>query len=111
MKDNVDFTQLGTDLIVDMEAVDLTENGQQTITLDAAHVESMTDADNTLLVNGDTTADSKDTVNLSPADGWASAGSQETVNEVTYNVHSAAAAATDDTVTVKVEDGVECHIV
>ncbi len=99
---NVNFTQLASDLIVDMEVIDLEGNGQQTIDLDKAHVESMTDDGNTLLIKGDTTDGAKDTVNLES--GWTSSGSTETIDGVSYHV------LTNDNATLKIEDGVNYNI-
>ncbi len=97
--DDIDFTRLGTDLIVDMEIIDLSGNGQQTITLDATSVQNMTDDKNTLLINGDTDDSNEDTVTIS---GWTQGTDSETIGDTTYNVF------TDNTnsATIKVQQGI-----
>ncbi len=100
-QENVNFTSLGVELL-NMEVIDLTDNGQQTVTFDAESVKGMTDDDNSLLINGDTTADSKDTVNL--GNSWNDSNPQEVIDSVTYNV------LTDNDATLKIEDGVTYHI-
>ncbi|PIE75030.1 MAG: hypothetical protein CSA18_02685 [Deltaproteobacteria bacterium] len=102
VSENVDFTSLAADLIVDMEGIDLTGNGQQTIDLDKAHVESMTGDENTLLIKGDTADGAKDMVNLER--GWTDTHSTEVIDGVIYNVLE------NDGNYLKIEDGVNYNI-
>ncbi len=91
-------------VIMDMEIIDLTGSGQQSITLDAAHVKAMTGDDNILLIRGDTTDDAGDTVNLE--NGWTDTGTTEEVGDMIYHILNNA----DDTAHLKIEDGVNYHI-
>ncbi len=99
---DVNFTDLGSQLIVDMEVIDLSDSGSQKIILDATSVKNMTDADNTLLINGDG-GDNADIVNLP---GWTKNDSTATIDDITYNVFT----APDDSATVKIEDGITYNI-
>ncbi len=96
---NVDFTTLANELILDMEVIDLTGSGSQAIKLDKAHVKSMAGvASNTLLVNGDTGAD---TVNLE--NGWTTSGT-DVIDGITYRILDNGDAH------LKIQDGVNYNI-
>ncbi|PID99809.1 MAG: hypothetical protein CSA81_14475 [Acidobacteria bacterium] len=104
VSENVDFTRLATDLIVDMEIIDLEGSGQQSITLDAEHVKAMSGNDNTLLVKGDTADGARDTVNLEH--GWTDTGTTEEIGDMVYHVLNNA----ENDAHLKIQQGVEYHI-
>ncbi|PIE44488.1 MAG: hypothetical protein CSA50_00100, partial [Gammaproteobacteria bacterium] len=91
-----DFTGLASDLISDMEIIDLTTGSQQ-ITLDPAHVKAMSGNNNhELLVKGD----NQDAVNIS---GWTQ-DSDATIDGTLYHVFES------DGAILKIEDGISYHI-
>ncbi len=98
---NVDFTSLASDLIVDMEVIDLSDPGSQDITLALSSVQNMTDDGNTLMINGD----SGDTVNLVNG-GWNDTGTTETIDGITYHIFNDGGATTQ----LKIQDGVDYNI-
>ncbi len=100
---NVDFTSLANDLIHDMEVIDLSNNSQQTIDLDAPHIKAMSGDDNTLLVKGDTADGAKDTVNLEH--GWTDNGTTQ-IDGITYHVLNNA----ENDAHLKIQHGVEYNI-
>ncbi|MCP2671093.1 hypothetical protein NHF40_09180 [Maricaulaceae bacterium EIL42A08] len=95
---DLDFTTLSQNAVTDIEIIDLTGSGGNTLTLTALDVLDMMEARESgsavLRVRGD----GDDTVDLSDT-GWASAG-QITEGSVTYNRY------TKDNVELRVEDGV-----
>ncbi len=100
-ENDVDFRSLAVELL-NMEIIDLTDNGQQTVTFDAASLKDMTDGNNELTIRGDTATDSEDTVNLE--NGWNDSNPQEVIDNVAYNI------LTKDDATLKIEDGINYHI-
>ncbi len=102
VSENVDFTTLASDLVVDMEIIDLTGSGKQTIDLDGEHVKAMTGNDNTLRIKGDTASGNEDCVNLEH--GWTDTGTTEEVGGIIYHILDNGDAH------LKIQQGVEYHI-
>ncbi|RLA58711.1 MAG: hypothetical protein DRQ78_11580 [Epsilonproteobacteria bacterium] len=82
--DNLDLSVLSNDVIQNMEVIDLTQNGDHTITgITAQDVLDMTDAGNTLTIMGD----SADNVALEDGAGAWETTSTSTIDGHTYNVY------------------------
>jgi hypothetical protein len=98
---SIDFSALDSSKISNIETIDLSQNGDHTLTnLSYADVINMTDSNHTLTILGDS---ANDKVQLTQTDSWSHSG---TVTESghTFDVYtSTGASATDPTVTVKVE--------
>jgi hypothetical protein len=98
---SIDFSALDSSKISNIETINLSQNGDHTLTnLSYADVINMTDSNHTLTILGDS---ANDKVQLTQADGWSNNG---TVTESghTFDVYTSnGASATDPTVTVKVE--------
>ncbi|PIE88850.1 MAG: hypothetical protein CR997_14210 [Acidobacteria bacterium] len=97
-ENNVDFRSLTVELL-NMEIIDLTNNGQQTVTLDAASVQNMTDGNNELTIQGDTATDSEDTVIASG--GWTQDADQ-TIDTINYHVFTCISGS--DTLQLNIEE-------
>ncbi|MDD5158606.1 MAG: hypothetical protein PHI47_01045, partial [Sulfuricurvum sp.] len=98
---SIDFSALDSSKISNMEVINLSQNGNHTLTnLSYSDVIDMTDSSHTLTILGDS---ANDKVQLTQADGWSNSG---TVTESghTFDVYTSNGVnATDPTVTVKVE--------
>ncbi len=101
----MNFTTLAADLIVDMEIIDLTANGRQSITLNAASVKNMTDDRNELLIQGDTAAGSEDVVTASG--GWIQ-GADQVIDTINYHVFTHGTG--DDQLHLKIQEGLDHRI-
>ncbi|MDD2368061.1 MAG: hypothetical protein PHQ90_02085, partial [Sulfuricurvum sp.] len=98
---SIDFSALDSSKISNIETINLSQNGDHTLTnLSYADVINMTDSNHTLTILGDS---ANDKVQLTQTDSWSHSG---TVTESghTFDVYTSnGASATDPTVTVKVE--------
>jgi hypothetical protein len=76
----MDLTALNAHQVENIEAIDITGNTDNTLTLDAASVIDVTDSGNALYVQGD----GNDTVHVSDAASWTHAGTSD-LGGVTYD--------------------------
>jgi hypothetical protein len=76
----MDLTALNAHQVENIEAIDITGNTDNTLTLDAASVIDVTDSGNALYVQGD----GNDTVHVSDAASWSHAGTSD-LGGVTYD--------------------------
>ena len=82
----LDLTTIADNRIVDVELIDITGSGNNTLTLDLQEVLNVSSHSNTLLVQ----ADARDTVNI--GSGWTAAGQQTFTNTGLYDVFTQGAA-------------------
>ena len=99
----LDLTTLADNTLTDIEVIDITGSGANTLTLDFQEVVNLSSTSNTLLVR----RNADDTVNI--GSGWTS-GARQTIDSVTYEIFQQGAATlgvqdvTPPTVTVNIVD-------
>ena len=95
----LDFTNIGSTAVTGIEAIDLTADGSQAVTLSAADLLDLSatmDTGNTLTISGT----SADHVNLSGS-GWTNTHASQTVNGVTYDVYTGTSGSETHTLLVQ----------